>query len=208
MLSAILFVVLSADPITVANLNGEWVVAETRQVAHVVERKDAKLTWCYRIVQTPNGRVQGADLVEVLPLKGGNYGIVTDVPGDYRFMSIDSKFVQTVEDFTIGKPPTPPPTPIDGKRNVIILHETADTKPAFAKFLVDIRTSPKENHSLFIFDKDTKDPRGQTPDWLKGWLAKTTTFPVIFISDEKGTPLYQGPVPSTVQEYTALLEKY
>lgn len=207
MLQLALLLVLS-QPVTVAKVNNEWVVTETRTVAHVVERENVKATLCFKIIDTPNGPVQGATLVEVLPLKDKKLGIVTDTPGKYRLITFDSQFQQTIEDFTVGPAPGPGPVPTPGVKNVLILYQTEDVNPRLAKFLVDIRTTNYPNKQLFLFDPDTKDPQGQTPEWLRGWLAKATKFPVLFISSSTGQTLYQGDLPATVDEFKTLMEKY
>jgi hypothetical protein len=75
-------------------------------------------------------------------------------------------------------PPKPDPVPpVTGPRSIVILRESRDTTPDFARTINNLRyganadylTSKK--HNLIILDVDTKTGSGETPKIIKDWLS-------------------------------------
>ncbi len=89
-------------------------------------------------------------------------------------------------------PPLPPPTPVVvGPRNAVILHESKDTSPEFARLVVGLRTGvsadylKSKSHKLYILDVDAIGGDGKPSAIVESWkpLIAGMKLPVSVIFD-------------------------
>jgi hypothetical protein len=102
--------------------------------------------------------------------------------------------------FTVGTPPepepqpepVPPPQPVPvGKLTAVVLHESEDDSPAFARMAVALRSGSaatwlKDNgHKLLILDDDTVDAEGQPIKLVATLKQLGVQMPALFVLDGK-----------------------
>lgn len=89
-------------------------------------------------------------------------------------------------------PPQPVPPPVvEGKRAVLIIRESAESTPEFARLITSLRTGPNaayltsKGHSLAVLDDDSKDESDQQAAIVKAWAPfySDLTLPVLLIVD-------------------------
>jgi hypothetical protein len=100
--------------------------------------------------------------------------------------------------FTVGTPPepepqpepVPPPQPVPvGKLTAVILHETEESTPAFARMAVALRSGSaatwlKDNgHKLLILDDDSVDAEGQPIRLVATLKQLGVQMPALFVLD-------------------------
>lgn len=101
-------------------------------------------------------------------------------------------------------PPTPTPTPppaVEGRRTVVLLHESQDDSAAFARMAVQLRTGEQadylkaKGHTLLILDDDSTDQLGNRPKLVVDLLAVTPQLPALFVLDSAtGAVLHSRPL--------------
>lgn len=117
--------------------------------------------------------------------------------------------------FTVGAapaPPTPPPGPTptptptpppvaEGKRTVVLLHESQDDSAAFARMAVQLRTGDSaayltgKGHTLLILDDDSTDQLGNRSKLVTDLLAINPQLPAMFVLDSAtGAVLHSRPL--------------
>jgi hypothetical protein len=108
-------------------------------------------------------------------------------------------------------PPGPAPIPVAGLR-VLIIEETADrgTLPASQAMIFESSKvlgwlRGNANNNWRVWDKDI-DPAAAPVEFRDALKIQRTSLPWIVISN--GTTGFSGPLPKTVDETVALLEKY
>lgn len=138
--------------------------------------------------------------------------VVTGSTGTYRVQAICTAVVDgkaklspiSTCTITIGQPtPTPDPTPnpqtddpiavTTGPKNILIVYESSATKPAFANQITLLRSGDwakylsTNNHTLYVYDKDTVDETGSMAKELKTWQPHWSgmNLPALFIVDKK-----------------------
>ena len=145
--------------------------------------------------------------VSVLPVGDGSTVHVWAPPGvhslrcDVFRVDWESKQFRVerhVASFTVGQAPppgpqpepVPPPTPVPvGKLTAVIVHETEDDTPAFARLAVALRTGSaatwlKDNgHKLLILDDDTVDAEGQPIALVATLKQLGVQMPALFVLD-------------------------
>lgn len=102
--------------------------------------------------------------------------------------------------FTVGTPPepepqpepVPPPQPVPvGKLTAVVLHESEDDSPAFARMAIALRSGSaatwlKDNgHKLLILDDDSVDAEGQPIKLVATLKQLGVQMPALFVLDGK-----------------------
>lgn len=93
------------------------------------------------------------------------------------------------------QPPTPPvpvpPQPI-GALSLLLIHETADTTPEFARLITDLRTDhadylKSKSHTLSILQDDDKDENGNPSSLVAAWrpFYSGLKLPALLIIDPR-----------------------
>lgn len=88
----------------------------------------------------------------------------------------------------LGAPPVPPVV-VEGKRLIVILHETADTTPAEAAIFTALRVGEQaryladKGHSLLILDDDAEGPSGESVALVARLKAEGVPLPAQFVLD-------------------------
>jgi len=80
-----------------------------------------------------------------------------------------------------------------GPRGVVILHESADKTPTFARLVTGLRTPPasdylkEKSHTLDILDDDSEGPDGKPAPSVEAWkaVAGSMPLPVLIIYESK-----------------------
>lgn len=100
--------------------------------------------------------------------------------------------------FTVGTPPqpdpqpepVPPPQPVPvGKLTAVVLHESEDDSPAFARMAVALRSGSaatwikEQGHKLLILDDDTVDADGQPIKLVATLKQLGVQMPALFVLD-------------------------
>lgn len=77
-----------------------------------------------------------------------------------------------------------------GPRDVLLVYESADNSPAFARLVLDLRDGAaakylaEKKHALTIIDRDTPDPNGDRAKVLAKWQAELAETPVVLVIDK------------------------
>lgn len=133
--------------------------------------------------------------------------------------SIDAMLASIVAE--LGSKPTPPvppgPTPpvVEGKRRVVILHETSDNTPELSQLFVKLRRQDVEQylqskgHRLDILDDDQVTHEG-TPDPLVVRLnGLGQALPALFILDlTSGEVIHKQALPATPEAVMEVLKTH
>jgi len=96
-------------------------------------------------------------------------------------------------------PPGPPPPTPSGRRQIVIVRESAEATPSQSRVIVALRDGPTakslrdRGHKLFVVDKD------QSPEWMS--IVTGIALPALVITDESGKQvLSKGQMPLSVPE--------
>lgn len=157
-------------------------------------------------------RVSSDGLSAVVSMPGGTHtlsvfgawGIVTE-GGQVAITLIDLS-----GEFTVGAPvppgPTPPgpvpPTPVvEGKRTVVIVHESADQTPAQSRLFTTLRTGQvasyivAKGHTLLILDDDSVDQNDRPLKVVTDLITLGDPLPFVGILDSNtGAVLHHRPL--------------
>jgi len=191
----------SAPPqITWLVLCGEAQVKQRLEL--LVTMQDGKPVW------------SAAPYVTVTALKPARLAVVLTVDTAGGFARQASLEV-TCGPFPDPKPdpkPDPDPNPQPGKRWIILIEETAERQkhPGLSELI----SSPtwraylkNKGHELRVWDKQLARA-GRAPRDAASWFSRAgDKQPVLFIADEAGKALYEGPPPD-VKDAVQLVQKY
>ena len=126
----------------------------------------------------------------------------------------------------VPRPPVPPdpdppvpPTPIvvEGRRTVVILHETETDTDEFARLVVALRAGAhadyisSKGHTLTILDDDAKDENGQPVPLVSTLLPLNPQLPALFVLDSgDGRRLHHQALPAdaTAADVMAVLREH
>lgn len=94
-------------------------------------------------------------------------------------------------------PPTPPTPVVEGKRALLIIRESADSTPAVARMITNLRNPPNSDylkskgHTLAVLDDDSVDADGKPSAIVEAWRPQFAgmTLPVLFVIDPNGNKL-------------------
>ncbi len=106
------------------------------------------------------------------------------------------------------------PTPISGKRHVVILHESADDTAEQARIWNQLRAGQaseymiSKGHKLDILDDDVVDGSGQLPPLVAKLNALNVATPALFILDESKAVLHSQALPSSTSQIMEVLKAH
>lgn len=156
--------------------------------------------------------------------------ITADLDDQGRFKGFRTAYGSVT--FTVGDvpqpgPPTPPdppgpkpPAPVAGLK-VLVVEESADrTRLPLAQQSVILGKTVRDRLNAVtpvgpdgrtrewrIYDKDV-DASAEAPHW-KALLARPRqSVPWVVLADGAGNPVFEGPLPGTVADFLALIDKY
>lgn len=96
-----------------------------------------------------------------------------------------------------GPNPPPPDVVVEGRRNVVIIHESEDDSALFAQMMIGLRAGANasylasKGHTLLILDDEAADQNGQPNETVAALLPLNSTLPALFILDAgDGRPLH------------------
>lgn len=88
-----------------------------------------------------------------------------------------------------------------GPRSVVLVYESSDNTPAFARLVLDLRDGEaakylaEKNHTLTVIDRDAPDPNGDRSKLLAKWSNEIGETPVVLVLDSTGAKLVgKGPI--------------
>jgi len=145
----------------------------------------------------------------------GDYAIVAAYYDGEQVQMLQHKFKVIGENPDPG--PNPDPQPVDELFGVVIyessdmLQQRGGKQINFGHILLskDLHDEFDEQH-LRQIDKDAQDEDGQVPDEYRPYLdaAEDKQLPHLFLVDEQGLVLYDGPLPLTVEQTVTIIRKY
>jgi hypothetical protein len=104
-----------------------------------------------------------------------------------------------------GPKPNPPIPVIEGQRIAVIIRETEDESPAFARMVVALRNGDHaaylaaKGHTLYVYDQHQQDDVGQPLELVQTLLPLHSQLPALFILDgSDGRPLHHETLPADV----------
>lgn len=151
------------------------------------------------VISVPGGKHE-------LTVRGG-WGVVVDGKVALTFIDLEGEF-------TVGEqpptppgptPPTPPPTPtppvVEGKRTVVIVHESADQTPAQSRLFNTLRNGTaasyivSKGHTLLILDDDSVDQLNRPYKIVTDLVTLGDPLPLVGILDSNtGALLHHRPL--------------
>lgn len=113
-------------------------------------------------------------------------------------------------------PPVPEPKPpapdVLKQLWILVVEETEQASADRGKFFASTTLAKyvkDKGHKFRCVDQDAKDAAGKTPADLAPWIAraKAKKLPVLFLVNQAGDVLFEGPVPATPGEVLAAIQK-
>lgn len=126
--------------------------------------------------------------------------------------SLDAALAQAIAELG-AQPPVPPV--VEGKRRVVVLHETSDDTPELSQLLVKLRRQEIEQylrakgHRLDILDDDQLDSAGRPDSLVSKLKALGVAEPALFILElASGDVIHQQPLPATPEAVMEALKSH
>ena len=101
-------------------------------------------------------------------------------------------------------PDIPVVVPVEqGQRTIILIRETEDETPAFARLVVALRNGEHaayltgKGHTLRVYDQHQLDENGEPLAIVQTLLPLHSELPAVFILREDGLPLHHETLPAT-----------
>lgn len=112
-----------------------------------------------------------------------------------------------------GPGPKPPdPLPALKQLWVVVIEETADAAETRGSLFRDKALADRmkaKGHKFRVADQDVKTADGRAPADVAPWIerAKRAGLPRLFLIDQDGNALHEGPVPATASEILTAITK-